>query len=67
MSGEDKDALLYLADVRIDELEAENDELRKLVRAMWLYDYAGKFSSARDDVEHVAMVYQCMCKLGVEL
>lgn len=34
MSGEDKDALLYLADVRIDELEAENDELRKLCE--WL-------------------------------
>lgn len=46
---------------------AENDELRKLVRVMWLYDYAGKFSSASDDVEHVAMVYQSMRKMGVEL
>ena len=41
MSYEDKDALLYLADVRIDELEVENaklqDEnakLRELVRDM---------------------------------
>lgn len=49
------------------ELKAENIQLRKLVRAMWLYDYAGKFSSAHDDVEHVAMVYQEMRKLGVEI
>lgn len=42
------------------------DELRELVRAMWLYDYAGKFSSAPDDVEHVAMVYQRMRELGVD-
>lgn len=28
MSYEDKDALLYLADVRIDELEAENAKLQ---------------------------------------
>lgn len=31
----DKDALIYLADVRIDELEAENAKLRELVRDMW--------------------------------
>lgn len=62
------------AERRVKALEAENaklqntiDELRKLVRAMWLYDYAGKFSSAPDDVEHVAMVYQSMRKLGVEI
>ena len=45
----------------------ENAKLRELVRAMWLYDYAGKFSSAQDDVEHVAMVYRCMRELGVEI
>ena len=28
--NEDKDALIYLADVRIDELEAENAKLREL-------------------------------------
>lgn len=30
--NEDKDALIYLADVRIDELEAENAKLRELLR-----------------------------------
>lgn len=42
MSHEDKDALLYLADVRIDELSSENAKLkeenaklRKLVRDAW--------------------------------
>ena len=51
----------------LKQLQAENTKLRELVRAMWLYDYAGKFSSAQDDVEHVAMVYRCMRELGVEL
>lgn len=45
----------------------ENEKLRELVRTMWLYDYAGKFSSAQEDVEHVAMVYRCMRELGVEI
>ena len=31
MSYEDKDALLYLADVRIDELQSENAKLRELL------------------------------------
>ena len=35
MSDEDKDALLYLADVRINELDAENAKLRELVADMW--------------------------------
>lgn len=34
MSG-DKDALIYLADVRIDELEAENAKLRGLAERAW--------------------------------
>lgn len=34
MSYEDKDALLYLADVRIDELQAENAKLRDEFRKM---------------------------------
>ena len=37
MSYEDMDALLYLADVRIDELEAENAKLRELVRIAGTY------------------------------
>ena len=37
MSYEDKDALLYLADVRIDELEAENAKLRELARIAGTY------------------------------
>lgn len=45
MSYEDKDALLYLADVRIDELQAENAKLRELVRDLWEYIYVG---TARD-------------------
>ena len=51
----------------LKQLQAENTKLRELVRAMLLYDYAGKFSSAQDDVEHVAMVYRCMRELGVEI
>ena len=51
----------------LKQLQAENTKLRELVRAMWLYDYAGKFSSAQEDVEHVAMVYQCMRELGVDV
>lgn len=51
----------------VNRLEAENAKLRELVREMWLYDYAGKFSTARGDVEHVAMVYQRMCELGIEV
>ncbi len=51
----------------LKQLQAENAKLRELVRAMWLYDYAGKFSSAPDDVEHVAMVYQRMRELGVDV
>ena len=35
--NEDKDALIYLADVRIDELEAENAKLRELVRIAGTY------------------------------
>ena len=35
MSYEDKDALLYLADVRIDELQAENAKLRELVAEIY--------------------------------
>lgn len=50
-----------------DALEAENAKLRELVRSMWLYDYAGKFSTARNDVEHVAMVYQRIRELGIEV
>lgn len=32
--NDDKDALIYLADVRIDELKAENAKLRELVLHM---------------------------------
>lgn len=66
---EARNHLLYLRGLQAENAKLQNtiDELRKLVRAMWLYDYAGKFSSAPDDVEHVAMVYQSMRKLGVEL
>lgn len=50
-----------------DSARAENAKLRELVRNMWLYDYAGKFSSKREDMEHVAMVYQRMRDLGIEV
>ena len=33
--SDDKDALIYLADVRIDELKAENAELRELCGLMF--------------------------------
>ena len=33
--SEDKDALIYLADMRIDQLEAENAELRELCADMY--------------------------------
>ena len=45
MSHGDKDALIYLADVRIDELEAENEKLRELLRVAITYcvnGYCGK-------------------------
>lgn len=53
--------------IEVEQVKVENTKLRKLVRAMWLYDYEGKFSSAQEDVEHVAMVYQCMRELGVDV
>ena len=51
----------------VNSLEYENAKLRELVRFMWTYDYAGKFSTKREDMEHLAMVYQCMRELGIEM
>ncbi len=51
----------------LQESRAENAKLRELVRAIWLYDYAGRFSSKREDMEHVAMVHQRMRELGIEV
>ena len=55
------------ANNQAEEVCIENTKLRELVRYMWLYDYAGKFSSVQEDVEHVAMVYQRMREMGVDV
>ena len=51
-----------LANVR-----TENAELRKLVRDMWLADYAGHFSTLPEHQDHRATVWQRMRELGVEV
>ena len=43
------------------------DELRELVRFMWLADYAGHFSTLPELQEHQAVVWQRMHELGVEV
>lgn len=47
--SDNKDALIYLADVRIDELKAENKKLRELVRDLW----SCAASLAEDSVYHI--------------
>lgn len=51
----------------LQDVLAENAKLRELVKVMWLYDYAGKFSTKQEDMEHLAMVYQRIRELGVEV
>lgn len=71
--SEDKDALIYLADMRIDQLEAENAKLRELVRDMadaivdWydLIDGAFACESVYED-EKFAPLFDRMRELGVE-
>lgn len=63
MSYEGKDALLYLADVRIDELDAENAKLRELVRDM----YAVMVEDAANcDVTYPEQFDDRMRELGIE-
>lgn len=65
--AENRKVALRLRTAQCDELRAENAKLRELVQKMWLYDYAGKFSSKREDMDHVAMVYKRMRDLGIEV
>ena len=65
---DDKDALIYLADVRIDELEAENAKLRELVRDMaaviFVYDQC---VTVDDCPPALPMFADKMRELGVDL
>lgn len=47
--SDDKDALIYLADVRIDELEAENTKLRKMNSTMWLIIMCASAHTSAED------------------
>lgn len=76
----DKDALIYLADVRIDELEAENGKLRELVQKMMRFFEDGdwcdtcevaKECDAQEQYEEDCLmrgVFRgCMRELGIEV
>ena len=71
--SDDKDAMLYLADVRIDELQAENDKLRELNEAMWLIiRCATSHTSAEDGLpviheDDLAMLRSMRRDLGIEV
>lgn len=74
--NEDKDALIYLADVRIDELEAENARLRELVRDMrtcighaCMCEFCPLFVTEEDMDEPmcIADIKAHMRELGIEL
>lgn len=51
----------------INDTAAENAMLRELVRDMWLYDYAGFFTTLREASDHREEVYQRIRKLGIEV
>ena len=53
MSYEDKDSLLYLADLRIDELESENAKLRK-ERNHWHVEQVHAYSNWEDAYRHAS-------------
>lgn len=79
--SEDKDALIYLADMRIDQLEADNAKLRKLAAGvghlLFTLDVDYCAACSRDGINHPCPVYtssggECLYKtdlreLGVEV
>jgi hypothetical protein len=54
-----------VAERECDQLKAENEQLRELVRFMWYADYAGHFSTLPEHQEHQATVWQRINELGV--
>ena len=74
MSG-DKDALIYLADVRIDELEAENAKLRELVKSIHRYVHECQLGCEQyldgnercDESRDACWMVRKMRELGVEV
>lgn len=66
--SDNKDALIYLADVRIDELKAENAELRELVRIAINYCDTGTCDGCPIQGESGSCPYSDMAReLGVEV
>ena len=76
--NEDKDALIYLADVRIDELEAENAKLRELavLNWEWAHSCCGNNCKMQTDgcgyqidreCNYEREIYDRMRELGIEL
>ena len=47
------------------EAERENTMMRKLLKRIWLADYAGHFSTLPEHQDHWNDVYRCLCELGV--
>ena len=66
--SDDKDALLYLADVRIDELEDENAKMRELCKAWrkFAYDLFDEFIGEPDMDDDFMELDDRMRKMGVE-
>ena len=50
-----------------EEILAENKKLRELIRYIWVYDYAGNFSTLPEHTEHVDKVWNCMQELGIKV
>ena len=49
----------------IYDLQDENAKLRDLVLCMWLYDYAGNFSTLQEHQEYRSAVWHRMQELGM--
>lgn len=52
--SDNKDALIYLADVRIDELKVENEKLRELVWRLLEVDRIGATSNEWREIRELA-------------
>ena len=69
MSYEDKDALLYLADVRIDELQAENEQLRQRIttQKQTVQAYRDESREWQVEAEHRSAENAKLCELAAML
>lgn len=72
--NEDKDALIYLADVRIDELEAENAKLRELAADMckaFVHGSCYRWCEFKEPCNYISdgkcQWYDRMAELGMEV